>query len=289
MIRFADRHALRVALAALPDDAWGRPARWSAGPDGVAVAGDAAAVAALAPWGEPVDARAAVEASCWAEVFGLDPLPAADAPAEVLLQVPVARLIEIAGELLRLGASDLHWGATPTDGWIRARHPPRWTLERDDLVVYGRQGALWVQWGWRCPLADRVRTPADPLWLARPDGWRAVPAPTWVDVVATAEIALPPAEQAPAPPHPRLQVRVRWARAPHRTATLWQLDGPAALEALLTAALAPPRGSETLFHTDRPLGSFGAKIALAARLGLIDATVEQSLHIAQPAPRTQCL
>ena len=52
----------------------------------------------------------------------------------------------------------------------------------------------------------------------------------------------------------------------------------AALEALLKATLAPPRGSETLFHTDRPLGSFGAKIALAARLGLIDAAVEQSLH-----------
>jgi hypothetical protein len=52
----------------------------------------------------------------------------------------------------------------------------------------------------------------------------------------------------------------------------------AAMEALLTAALAPPRGSETLFHTDRPLGSFGAMIALAARLSLIDAAVEQSLH-----------
>ena len=52
----------------------------------------------------------------------------------------------------------------------------------------------------------------------------------------------------------------------------------AALEALLRSALAPPRGSETLFHTDRPLGSFGAKVALAARLGLIDAPVEQALH-----------
>ena len=51
-----------------------------------------------------------------------------------------------------------------------------------------------------------------------------------------------------------------------------------ALEVLLSAALAPPRGSETLLHGDRPLGSFGAKIALAARLGLIDAPVEQSLH-----------
>ena len=52
----------------------------------------------------------------------------------------------------------------------------------------------------------------------------------------------------------------------------------AALETLLCSALAPPRGSETLFHTDRPLGSFGAKIALAARLSLIDPAVEQSLH-----------
>lgn len=39
-----------------------------------------------------------------------------------------------------------------------------------------------------------------------------------------------------------------------------------ALEALLRAALAPPRGSETLFQTDRPLGSFGARIALAPGL-----------------------
>lgn len=51
-----------------------------------------------------------------------------------------------------------------------------------------------------------------------------------------------------------------------------------ALEVLLTAALAPPRGSETLLHADRPLGSFGARIALAARLGLIDPAVERSLH-----------
>ncbi len=67
----------------------------------------------------------------------------------------------------------------------------------------------------------------------------------------------------------------------------------AALEALLKAALAPPRGSEILFHTDRPLGSFGAKIALAARLSLIDAAVEQSLHTSRgcclagrPKPRS---
>jgi hypothetical protein len=52
----------------------------------------------------------------------------------------------------------------------------------------------------------------------------------------------------------------------------------AALEVLLKAALAPPSGSEALFLTDRPLGSFGARIALAQRLGLIDQHVERALH-----------
>lgn len=41
----------------------------------------------------------------------------------------------------------------------------------------------------------------------------------------------------------------------------------AALEALLKAALAPPRGSESLFHTDRPLGSFGALARRASACG----------------------
>jgi hypothetical protein len=57
----------------------------------------------------------------------------------------------------------------------------------------------------------------------------------------------------------------------------------AALEALLKAALAPPSGPETLFLTDRPLGSFGARIALARRLGLIDRQVELALHTLRSA------
>ncbi len=52
----------------------------------------------------------------------------------------------------------------------------------------------------------------------------------------------------------------------------------AVLEVLLKAALAPPSSSESLFLTDRPLGSFGARIALAQRLGLIDQHVERALH-----------
>ena len=53
----------------------------------------------------------------------------------------------------------------------------------------------------------------------------------------------------------------------------------AALERLLQAVLLPAIGStDTFFQPDRPLGSFGARITLAARLGLIDQPVEQALQ-----------
>jgi hypothetical protein len=51
-----------------------------------------------------------------------------------------------------------------------------------------------------------------------------------------------------------------------------------ALEHLLQALLAPaPIRGDGLFLPDRPLGSLGAKVALARRLGLIDAPVERAL------------
>ncbi|MFN9870410.1 MAG: hypothetical protein ACK55E_03110 [Cyanobacteriota bacterium] len=52
----------------------------------------------------------------------------------------------------------------------------------------------------------------------------------------------------------------------------------AALEHLLQALMAPaPKRGEGLFLPDRPLGSLGAKVALARRLGLIDVPVERAL------------
>ncbi|TVS01902.1 MAG: hypothetical protein EA413_13450 [Cyanobium sp. PLM2.Bin73] len=52
----------------------------------------------------------------------------------------------------------------------------------------------------------------------------------------------------------------------------------AALEHLLQALMAPaPTKGDGLFLPDRPLGSLGAKVALARRLGLIDAHVERAL------------
>ena len=53
----------------------------------------------------------------------------------------------------------------------------------------------------------------------------------------------------------------------------------AALEHLLQAVMAPATNKKDgLFLPERPLGSIGAKVALASRLGLIDAGVERALH-----------
>lgn len=52
-----------------------------------------------------------------------------------------------------------------------------------------------------------------------------------------------------------------------------------ALEHLLKAVMAPSDDNDDhLFTPDRSLGSFGAKISLAARLGLIDPAIEKALH-----------
>jgi len=53
----------------------------------------------------------------------------------------------------------------------------------------------------------------------------------------------------------------------------------AAMEQLLQAVLLSTVGrNDSLFQADRPLGSFGARISLAHRLGLIETPVERALH-----------
>jgi len=51
-------------------------------------------------------------------------------------------------------------------------------------------------------------------------------------------------------------------------------------QALMTTA--PARG-DGLFLPERPLGSIGAKLALASRLGLIDEPVERALNVLRNA------
>jgi hypothetical protein len=53
-----------------------------------------------------------------------------------------------------------------------------------------------------------------------------------------------------------------------------------ALEKLLKSIMSPhPDGNDNLFQSDRPLGTFSAKISLAFRLSLIDKTIEHALQM----------
>ncbi len=54
----------------------------------------------------------------------------------------------------------------------------------------------------------------------------------------------------------------------------------AGLEHLLQSLMTPaPAKVDGLFLPDRPLGSLGAKVGIASRLGLIDASVERALNV----------
>lgn len=58
----------------------------------------------------------------------------------------------------------------------------------------------------------------------------------------------------------------------------------AALEHLLQGVMTPATAKgDGLFLQDRPLGSIGAKVTLASRLGLIDAFVERALNVLRNA------
>jgi len=91
-------------------------------------------------------------------------------------------------------------------------------------------------------------------------------------------IRLPPRKGRPPPPPAASPCRC-WRIGAVGAVLVGVSRVDASLERLLLAVLLPsPSGRDALFQPDRPLGSFGAKISLVHRLGLIDRPVERSLH-----------
>jgi hypothetical protein len=175
-MRFCDDDALRAAiLAGLA------PAEIAAQPAQVARDGAALILAPAKPL--PAAARARLAAAgvaaaalpsgartirCWAEA-----VPAARAPVEarpplVVLATP-SRLIDLAGELLRLGCERFELCALEHGGgMIRAIDPPTYVLVRaedreDGLAAYvpARVGdeTVWIERGAAHPLASTLRAP----------------------------------------------------------------------------------------------------------------------------------
>ncbi|MFL5343091.1 MAG: hypothetical protein ACJ8F7_23415, partial [Gemmataceae bacterium] len=217
---FADRDALRLALASggLPPalthapalagaDAtgrlWLRPetelpreAAAALGRLGVAILGGDADVL-LAP------------VACWPQLLPLVPTEFPPPPATpALFEVPANRLARLVAEVRR-AAPQSEFGFRLADletrdsrVLLRVERPPFLVLlrAREDphLAAYVEQaGGIWVEAGYRHPLAEQIKKPAGQLLLLRsPDHWSVRPDSPLVKELTTFTLSAgPPAEE----------------------------------------------------------------------------------------------
>ncbi len=192
-------------------------------------------------------------ADCWAQALPLVPeapcAPIGEKTA-VLFEIPGAGpFADLVREMLRLGndRQTFRWLDDGAAGraLLRVMNPPYYTLLRATdrggeagPVAYREAAArVWVEVGFRHPLADHLRPPTAKLLLIRaPHTWTYLPEGRLRDIYEVIDFDLPdrPAAWQPADLPARLQVPVRLARAPtHEPDELWiladdeihQLDG----------------------------------------------------------------
>ena len=122
---------------------------------------------------------------CWHQLLALTPAETA-APAErpVLFEVPAADFPSFARELLRLGPGvpQWCWSHSPLSGdcvLVRVVNPPTFSLMSaladtpSRIYAYYEQArGVWVQVGWRHPLAEQIQLPeGEVLFLRWPRIW----------------------------------------------------------------------------------------------------------------------
>ena len=254
-LRFPDLSVLTVALTSglVPAEVAARPARVWREADGTvyvvpAVPLEPEVGRVLAAAGVPaVKAESGgVGVVCWAEIL---PPRATGVPGdlpEVLFVVPdETSLLELAGELLRLGCDRQQLGAAGERFLLRAIAPPYYTVARAlDRVgglraFVGRERVL-TEIGWTHPLAALLRMSEDRLLLIEGDGrFTVLPAVgEWRDVYQRIELELPGgvAPLAARALSAKLRVPLRLARAGRPLPpSLWVLreDAEAQLDALV--------------------------------------------------------
>lgn len=254
-LRFPDLSVLTVALTSglVPAEVAARPARVWREADGTvyvvpAVPLEPEVGRVLAAAGVPaVKAESGgVGVVCWAEIL---PPRATGVPGdlpEVLFVVPdETSLLELAGELLRLGCDRQQLGAAGERFLLRAIAPPYYTVARAlDRVgglraFVGRERVL-TEIGWTHPLAALLRMSEDRLLLIEGDGrFTVFPAVgEWRDVYQRIELELPGgvAPLAARALSAKLRVPLRLARAGRPLPpSLWVLreDAEAQLDALV--------------------------------------------------------
>ncbi|MEQ8788924.1 MAG: hypothetical protein RIC55_21610 [Pirellulaceae bacterium] len=260
IVLFADQNAFQLALtsAAIPAVVSGARARGVIDDGRVFIEFDARlpkdAKSALASLGAKSIARQAAPELhpllCWHQLLPMRVDREPPTPTDgvvILFEVSAAeRLVELCGEMLRLGADRLATAALaaddthqPTRFLLRAVDPPYYTLLRTEAVggdaqrpiAYVQQRPrVWVERGFTHPLIHVIEPPAGRMLLLRaPGDWRLVGEPVFRDVYADIEVRLP-AEATPWRPaqlDARLQVTLRLTRGgDDAPATLWVMhDG----------------------------------------------------------------
>jgi len=149
----------------------------------------AAGVEARAPGAEPTSA-----ASCWAEA--LPPVrvgePRGTLPVVLFALQSGTGLLEVAGELLRLGCDRQELGLGAGGALLKVEDPPWYVVSRaldhlDGLTAFAPspagQDLVWTELGFSHPLDARLEQHPDQLLLVTGTGrWRQLPVPAWRDL-----------------------------------------------------------------------------------------------------------
>ncbi|MEZ4259942.1 MAG: hypothetical protein R3B36_12790 [Polyangiaceae bacterium] len=311
-LRFASVDALRFTVTSglVPDEVLRAPARVERHSDGaIVVAPDVkvtkrALEALRAAVRDGVDvvepASSAARVGCWAELVPMHEDPSAEAGDGLVLFVAEggAALVDLAGELLRLGCDRLEYrlgtlAAVGSDdprevAFLRVVSPPYFSLVRamdrvDDLRAFvpspRGQDRVFVEVGHEHPLA-RLLSPAegDAVLLSPDRGFHLARGGEWRDMYTIVELTVPGArvDEPPRAPVslPRLEVPLRLARAGAVDApTLWVLRGDAVarVEALLRTL--PDELAHALLFAAVD-GDDGPTVVLRARAGPRAPTLE---------------
>lgn len=254
VLRFESEEALRFSITSglVPEAVVTSAARaWRDSAGGIVVAPSAdvrpeavlklvaAGIETVSP---PLEEAQSVQS--WAELFGVvrgrEDLD--EDVGQVLFVVPQGRgasLVDLAGELLRLGCDRLEWRAEASVYLVRVTSPPYYSLLRavdgaDGVSVYvpapSGQERVWVALGFEHPLARLLRPAGGSLLLVSsgPGGqsrFATIAEGEFADIYTLIDLAVPDVEtkmlQSVLEP-PRLAVTLRLARAASSEApSLW--------------------------------------------------------------------
>jgi tetratricopeptide (TPR) repeat protein len=254
-LAFRDPEALRVIMASglCPADVVARGATIAHVDGGVILSPDVpltrAQLAKLREAGVKVDAVLPADVRtirCWAEAIAPARVPVKETPALALFVVETGALVDLAAELVRLGCERIELLAGDRFGVARVIDPPTYTVVRGldrerGMRVYAPdppgQDAVWVELGYRHPLAQRLRAEPETLLLVSGSSWLSVPNRGWVGLDAALELAVPGERVAvsSAKLPARRRVVLRLASGRREPPSMWVLrsGGIAAIDRLL--------------------------------------------------------